>query len=214
MPIRDDEEDGAGEEGAEGAAGATPAQPGARDWMAGRRGWLIIGVLAVTQALFALILLYFRADVRPEANDAPVRIQELLADMLGHEVRVKDVYLYTPLRGGKRFSLAMDIVLVLGQLPEERVNGAPHPNAAEFELFAAAIRDMEPRIRSRLNTLLQGLAPESYNGPDAFKLLKEEARNLVNDGLESLDFGKALRPGIGKRRVTEVLFPQFLRQFS
>lgn len=212
MPIRDDEENS---ENADGAAATVEApKSGIRDWMSGRRGWLIIAVLAVTQALFALILLYFRADVRPAVNDAPVRMQELMVEMLGHEVAFKDIYLYKPLRGGKRFSLALDMVLLLGQLPAERVAGAPHPTEAEFELFVAAIRDMEPRIRSRMNTLLQGMPPESYSGPEAFKALKEEVQSLVNDGLEALDFGKGLRPDIGKRRVTEVLFPQFLRQFS
>ncbi len=209
-----EEAEGSEAGGAEDGGAAAPRKVDIRDWMAGKRGWLLIAALAIAQGLFAVIMLVLRSEARPMADSRPQSVQALAVEMLGHEVKLKDLYQSIPARGGKRISIGMELVLVLGQLPEERVEGAERPTPEEMDRFIAAIQAMEPRIRSRLNTLLQSIPPERYGRVEVFKTIKDAIRDMVNDGLEGLDFSKTVRPGIGRRRVTEVLLPQFLRQVS
>lgn len=207
----DDEEYAESEEG--GAEIAPPPEaPGARHWLEGRRGWIAIGVITLVQGIFALIMILLRSDARPVDEMPPEVMQALAVEMLGHEVAITQVYQSLPASGGKRVTIGLDLVLVLGQLPEERVAGADRPTPAELEAFAVAIGDMEPRIRSRLNTLLQRIPAREYGGAEVLDSIKADIRGFVNDALERFDFSAGVRPGIGKRRVTEVLLPMFIRQ--
>ncbi len=139
-------------------------------------------------------------------------VRDLAVDMLGYEVKIGQMYQLIPMRGGKRMTIGLDMVLLLGQLPEEQIEGAPRPDPNELALFIGAIQAMEPGIRSRVNLLLQKIPTEEYGTPQPLRRIKDELRDYVNDTLEGLDFGGGLRPGIGKRRVTEVLLPMFIRQ--
>ena len=183
-----------------------------RDWLNRRRSWLLIIGLAVAQGLFALIMVFLRADAKPVGQIEMASIRDLAVDMLGHEVKIAQIYQLIPMRGGKRMTIGLDIVLILGQLPEEQVEGAPRPSDQEMAMFVQTIKDMEPQIRSRVNILLQQIPVETYGSVEVYKQIKETIRDNVNDTLESLDFGKNLGPGIGKRRVTDVLLPMFVRQ--
>lgn len=183
-----------------------------REWLNKRRGWVLIVGLAVTQAVFAVIMILLRSEAKPVSADGVASIRDLAVDMLGHEVQIKQVYQLIPIRGGKRMTVGLDIALVLGQLPEERVEGAPRPTAEEMELFISTIYSMEPAIRSRVNIILQQIPVADYGTVDVYKRIKDNIRDYVNDTLDNLDFGKGLRQGIGKRRVTDVLLPMFVRQ--
>lgn len=212
-----EKEEGAGGGAPEDGGGDGPGSFGfslksLREWLTARRGWVLIIGLAVAQGLFAMIMLLLRSEAKPVAELHYAAIRDLAVDMLGHEVKVEQIYQLIPMRGGKRMTVGLDISLILGQLPEERVEGAPRPNDAEFALIIETIKAMEPGIRSRVNHLLQQLPPDAYGTVDAYKTIKDDVRDYVNDTLERLDFGKGLRPGIGKRRVTDVLLPMFVRQ--
>ena len=183
-----------------------------RTWAAQNRGWLLILGLAMAQGLFGLIMLFMKSGATPMAGLPMKEVRDLAVEMLGHEVAVRQINQVVPLRGGKRMTIGLDIVFVLGQLPEEQVDGAPRPTSEDFALFVAAVGNMESRIRSRVNTLLQKIPPADLASPEIHETIKDDLRNYVNDGLEKLDFGPKLRPGIGKRRVTEVLLPMFVRQ--
>lgn len=202
-------------ESEEGEAAEVPAQPvtqGIRNWLEGRRGWVAIGAITLVQGIFALVMLLLRSDARPVEEMTPEVVQALAVEMLGHEVEINQVYQLLPSSGGRRMTVGLDIVLVLGQLPEERIVGADRPTPDEFEAFMAAIGDMEPRIRSRLNSLLQRIPAKEYGSVEVLDTIKADIGGYVNDALEGLDFGSRVRPGIGKRRVTEVLLPMFVRQ--
>ncbi len=157
-------------------------------------------------------MIMLRSGATPVESVRQETMQALAVEMLGHEVAIRQIYQALPLRGGKRMTIGLDIVLVLGQLPEERVAGAPRPNNAEMANFIKAIQDMETRIRSQVNFLLQKIPVDTLGTVDAHKLIKEQVKDYINDSLDGLDFGDNLRPGIGKRRVTEVLLPLFVRQ--
>lgn len=182
-----------------------------RDWFNRKRGWILIIGLAIAQALFATIMIFLRSD-RTIAQAEQEYIQDLAVEMLGYEVKYGQIYQLVPMRGGKRMTVGLDLVLVLGQLPEEQVAGAERPTPAEFELFVSVLHDIEPRIRSRVNQLLQQMPAETFVTVEAHKVIKEDVKKYANDILDGLDFGKGLRPGIGKRRVTDVLLPMFVRQ--
>lgn len=207
----DDEEEG-------GAAVGEPdptlaaGKPGIRNWLQGRRGWVAIAILAFLQGIFAIIMLTLRTNAKSAVEVQTQQIKDLAVEMLGHEVEIKQIYQLLPAPGGKRMTIGLDIVLVLGQLPEERVQGVPKPSPEEFELFKAAIRDMEPRIRSRVNSFLQRVPKENYGRLEVLASLKEDVKNYINDSLDGLNFGKGLRKGISKRRVTDVLLPTFVWQ--
>ena len=217
-PAPDDDMDGllgeAGPDAADDSGGGSfgISRSTIRDWLNSRRGWILIFGLAIAQGLFATIMIFLRSEARPVDEEQYRRIQDLAVEMLGHEVKIGQVYQLLPMRGGKRMTVGMDIVLVLGQLPEERIEGAERPNAQEFEMFVGAIRDLEPEIRSRVNIVLQKIPPEEYGSVEVYKTIKDEIRDFVNDTLDGVDFGKGLRQGIGKRRVTDVLLPMFVRQ--
>lgn len=182
-----------------------------RSWLAGRTGWLVIIIIAILQGLFAIIMMLLKGSEKPLGGAGQTPIQALAVEMLGREVSVKDINQLISGPSGRRMTIGLDIVLVLGQLPEERIEGAPRPNEQEFEAFTTAIADMEPRIRSRMNTLLQKIPYEEYASPDVYTRIKTDIQNYVNDELEGLAFGN-VRPEIGKRRVTDVLLPLFVRQ--
>lgn len=211
--LEDAGDDEAGEVGVARPAG----KGGLGEWLSNRRGWVLVFSLALAQGMFALIMLLMRTGSESESHTALGVIQDLAVEMLGHEVEIKEIYQYMPVRGGKRISVGMELVLVLGQLPDERVEGADKPTPAEFDAFVAAVQDMEPRIRSRMNRLLLEIPAEHYGSTELvedYNRIKSEIRDYVNDSLERLDFGKQVRRGIGKRRVTEVLIPMFLRQIA
>ncbi|MDR1520441.1 MAG: hypothetical protein LBU23_09915 [Planctomycetota bacterium] len=208
-----DELPGGGGAGREGVA-AEVGRPGLRNWLAGKRGWLLLIGLTLSQALFASILLALRSRANPVATIRESTVQALAVDMLGREVKIERISQVLPVRGGKKFVVFMDIALVLGQLPEERVEGAERPAPEEMDLFVAAIADMEPAIRSLAVSLIQRLPPEKYATTEAHDIITGEIKAYVNDILAGLDFGKRLRPGLGKRRVTEVFLPAFIRQQS
>lgn len=187
------------------------------EWLNNRRGWVLILSLAFAQGLFWVIMLFMHQSVTPSRDPAMLAIQDLAVEMLGHEVRIKEIHHYLPARGGKRISIGMELVLVLGQLPEERIEGADKPTPEEMNLFITAIQDMEPRIRSRLNSLIQRIPIEHYSSTELqedYATIKKDIADYINDSLERLDFGGSLRKTIGKRRVTEVLIPVFLRQIA
>lgn len=181
-------------------------------WINLRRGWILMIGLALIQAIFVTILLHLQSEAKPVTEATQATIRDLAVDMLGVEVKIDEIYQLIPARGGKKMTVGLDVSLVLGQLPEERVEGAPRPTPQEMELFVATIRSMEPRIRSRVNSLLHQIPVADYGTVDVYKVIKDNIRDYVNDGLDGLDFGKALRSGIGKRRVTDVLLPTFVRQ--
>lgn len=206
------------DEEADGESGADPARPaekasGLRNWLDARRGLLLILAITLLNGIFAFVMIRMRANARPMAETSVAEIRGLAVDMLGHEVDIRQIYQVVPVRGGRKMTVGLDVVLVLGQLPEERVAGAPAPTPEEFELFVAAVRDMESRIRSQVNLLLQGIPATEYGSPETLTTIKECIRESVNDALDGLNFGPGLRQGIGKRRVTEVLLPMFVRQY-
>lgn len=210
----DDEEDG-NDLLAEGEGAPEDSGSGCRsvrDWMNGKRGWIVIGALAVIQAVFAIIMIALRSDASPVEEIRARQVQDLAVAMLGHEVSIKQVYQLVRTSGGKRMTIGLDITLVLGQLPEERIEGAPRPTPEEFEVFIFAIKEMEQGVRSEVNMLLQKIPVSDYGNAAVYEIIKDDIRNYINNSLERLDFGKSIRPGIGKRRVTEVLLPMFVRQ--
>lgn len=206
----DEEELSEEEEGDEIAAASPPVKKSWRSWLSGRTGWVLIAVLALLQAVFAFVMIMLKADDKPE-SDAQAQIQALAVEMLGREVGVKQINQMVAGPNGRRMTIGLDLVMVLGQLPEERIEGAPRPNDLEFDAFTAAIVDMEPRIRSRMNSLLQRITYDEYGSPDIYERIKTDIMNFVNDELDGLAFAN-VRPEIGKRRVTDVLLPMFVRQ--
>lgn len=183
------------------------------DWMTARRGWVLVAGLSIAQAVFGTIMYYMRSQAKPVAEMSQAAIRELAIDMLGHEVKIGQIYQLIPMRAGKRMTVGLDMVLVLGQLPAERIEGAPRPNDEEIALFIATIQSMEPAIRSRVNMLLQQIPSDEMGSVESQKAIKNDIRDYVNDTLDRLDFGKGLRKDIGKRRVTDVLLPMFVRQY-
>ena len=208
----DYEEEASAEEAAGGGSPAKAEESGIRNWLSGRRGWVTIISLTLVQGVFALIMHALRSDAKPVRENQQETIRDLAIDMLGHQVEIKQIYQALPAAGGRRMTIGLDIVLVLGQLPEERVDGTLRPTPAEMEMFMTAINDMEPRIRSKVNQLLQGIPRAEYGSVEVYDTIKTNVRDYINDALDGLDFGKNLRKGIGKRRVTEVLLPMFIRQ--
>ncbi len=202
---------GGGARGDEDGIGISLA--GIKEWMTARRGWVLILGLAVAQGIFAIIVIHLRSQSTPVAEIRTAAIRDFATDMLGHEVKVNQIYQLLPMRGGKRLTVGLDLVLVLGQLPEERVEGAERPNAEEMAVFIGTIGSMEPAIRSMVNLMLQQAQKEEFGSLAAQTEIKNGVMKYVNDTLDSLDFSGGVRPEIGKRRVTEVLLPMFVTQY-
>jgi|GEM_PF-3472525 hypothetical protein len=209
----DDEDESQADADAPDASGDSPEDrpPGFRNWMAGRRGWIMLVGITLAQALFATIMIMLRSNVKPMTEYEHQNIRALAVEMLGYEVAIKQIYQSLPGRGGRRMTIGLDIVLVLGQLPAEQVEGSPRPTGEEMDVFIQAIQGMEERIRSQVNFLLQKIPVADYGTTDVYKVIKDAVREYINDSLEGLNFGTLVRPGIDKRRVTEVLLPMFVR---
>ncbi len=200
-------------EGGGGGESAGFSLKGVREWMNSRRGWILIASLAAAQAIFAVIVIHLRSEAKPVAEIRTQEILDLATDMLGHEVKINQIYQLIPVRGGRRLTVGLDMVLVLGQLPDERIEGSPRPNAEEMALFIETIGTMEPGIRSMVNGLLLQIPTEDLGSAGSYEAIKTAVREYVNDTMDRLDFGSGLRPGIGKRRVTDVLLPMFIKQY-
>ncbi|MCC8189897.1 MAG: hypothetical protein LIP77_04555 [Planctomycetes bacterium] len=194
------------------ASGREEATTPFRNWLNAKRGWILLCAFTLAQGMFAVIMISLRANARP-VEEAPLEtVQDLATEMLGHEVAFREIYQYLPASGGRRVSLGMELVLVLGQLPEERVEGADRPTPAELEVFITAIRDLEPNIRNRLNGILNSVPADELGSLEVNLLIKSSVRDMVNDALDGMFYGGKVRPHISRRRVTEVLIPMFLRQ--
>ncbi len=200
-----------GFETAEGSEAKVEKKKGVIGWLNARRGWTMLIGLAIAQGLFAVIMIALRSEAKPMAVAYSQHISELATDMLGYEVKVGQIYQVIPGRGGRRMTIGLDLVLILGQLPEERIEGSPRPTPGEMQLFIDTIRSMDDRIRSQVNILLQKIPPEEYGSVEVYKTIKQSVKDYINDSLDGLEFGKQLRKGISKRRVTEVLLPMFVR---
>ncbi|MDR1533815.1 MAG: DUF3352 domain-containing protein [Planctomycetota bacterium] len=216
--LNDDDDDYAeeGSEPGEAVGADRPGEPAAkvplRNWLAGKRGWLILITLTLSQALFASVMIALRSRAAPSAATREELVRGLAVDMLGREVRIERIHQVVRVPGGKNLVIFMDIALVLGQLPEERIEGAERPGPEEMEIFAAAVAELAPAIRSRVNAMVRRLPPEQFATAEARRAIAEEVGNFVNDTLAGLNFGDRIRPGLGRRRVTEVLLPAFIRQ--
>ena len=196
--------------GEDGAGDGSDARKHWRDWMSGRTGWVVIVVITLLLGVFASILVSLKGTARPLTMDLPPEVEGLAVDMLGHEVAVRDMYQTVFGPGGRRLEVTVDIVLVLGQLPEERVVGAPHPTPEEFEAYVFVVSAMQERVRSRMVSLLQSIPIDEFGSSDIANRIKLDIMGYVNDELEQLSF-PTVRPGLGKRRVTDVLLPNFER---
>ena len=195
---------------AEGA-GEVTATGGWRNWLAGHRGWFILAVLTVAQGLFTTVLLFLKTEVKRSDSAVEATRRHLSPDSARLEVMVKDITQYIRIPGGKHMTIGMDLVVVLGELPEERADDVMRPNGGEMQAFAEAVTAMEPAIRDRVNAILLRVPPGEYGNTEVQDLIRKELADYVNDRLEALDFPK-LRPEIGKRRVVAVFLPQFVRQ--
>jgi len=211
MPEYDDMSADENDEDLDSGSAQTPLRKKWTQWLAGKTGWLVIIVIALLQGVFATVMIIMKAGEKPVQSDPKAQIQALAVEMLGREVAIKQIYQLIPGPNGRRMTIGLDIVLVLGQLPEERIEGAPRPNDAEFDDFTFAISAMESRVRSRMNFLLQRIPFDQYGSPEVYETIKNDIKDYINDELEKLDFVN-LRPGIGKRRVTDVFLPLFVRQ--
>jgi hypothetical protein len=187
-----------------------PRQATLREWFF-NRGWIIIGVIALLQAVFASVVLSLRGSYRPARIAPHAEVRQLAVDMLGREVGISGINQVISGSRRRRMTIGLDLVLVLGQLPEERIEGAPRPAEEEMEEFMAAITAMDSKIRSRMINLLQGVDYDDYGGPEVLETFKTEIADYVNGELEKLSF-PSVRPDIGRRRVTEALLPMFVRQ--
>lgn len=200
------------EGGADGGNSLGISKQAIMAWLTRRRGWVLIAGLAIAQGLFAIIMIYLRSEARPVVRTDTRSVRDLALDMLGHEVKFNQIYQLIPLRGGKRMTVGLDISLMLGQLPEERIEGSPRPTPEEMAVFVQTIQGMDERVRSRVNSLLQQMAREDYGTADAHKFITEDMKKYINDALEGFNYGESVRKEIGKRRVTDVLLPMFIRQ--
>ncbi len=125
----DDEDDG--EEGEETLVVET-LKSSWRTWLSGRTGWIVIIIIALLQALFASIVILLKNKEKPVTSGGKTALQALAVEMLGYEVAVAGINQLISGPGGKRISIGVDLVLVLGQLPEEQIEGAPGPAKAIF----------------------------------------------------------------------------------
>ena len=187
---------------------------GFRDWLAGRRGWLILVAMTMAQAIFASIVISLRSRARPMALSSVEMVNDMAVDMLGREIMISRISQVMPIQGGRKMVVFMDLALVLGELPEERVDGAQRPTPEEMALFSEAVTNMEPGIRSRVISLVRRIPPERYATGEAHREIADDVREYANGILAGLDFGDRVRPEVGRRRVTEVLLPAFIRQYS
>ena len=206
LPYIDDGE----EDGTHAKGDAGKSRKNWRNWLSGRDGWVTIVVITLLLGVFASILVGLKGTARGLTLDRPPPMGSLSVDMLGHEVAVRDMYQTVFGSGGRRLEVTLDLVMVLGQLPEERVEGSPHPTLEEMEAYVQAVSSMDTRVRSRMVMLLQGIPIDEYGSSDIANRIKADIMGYVNDELEKLSF-PTVRPGLGKRRVTDVLLPSFER---
>lgn len=181
-----------------------------RSALSSRSGCLVVVTILVAQAIFAVILISLKTN-KPELVPTKAEVAKLTTAMLGHEVHIPRISQIVREPTGKRISIGIDLVLVLGQLPEERLEGSPLPTEEEMLAFEEMVKAMEPRIRDRMNSFLQQIPYDEYGKSNIMQTIRDGVKNDINDALENIEF-KNVRPFISRRRVTDVFLPMFVQQ--
>ena len=194
------------EEAVEQAPAGAPAPPP----MFSSKGWIVVILIVVLEAVFFNILLFSRnTDPAATALSGGERKLQPAEELNKYSVSFEGLP-FSIQSMTRTETLSMNIEIILGLTVEERARpNALLPAAPVMESYKRAVEMLKPHILDKLRNIIANMSSQQINKPEGEAIIKEEIRAYINERLRSLEFeGEEGRAG--KERVTEVMLTQVI----
>lgn len=177
--------------------------------LSGVKGWIIVGGVVLLNWVFFFLYIHFgRAPVNDEQKtDGPAA--EQLVDPPENVLTVGPL-VYTTETGAPAMSISMKITLVFGYTDEEKRNPKSENKPGEEVLVAYkdyALASMD-YLKDHLVSYMGAIEPSALRSSTGKQRIRDEVRTYMNQHLQSY-LPKGAPPGVDRRRVTQVLLPEW-----
>lgn len=147
-----------------------------------------------------------------EASKAKKKEQQPIkvADFVRHQVTLKNLNYSSPLQGGPKATLSMELVLVLGRKPEEVKKGIMISDK-DWAAFRKALTVMEPLIRDKLRQHISKQTLSHLNTPAGKENIKKYVKDYANGQLKKVDLNLENK-ALDKDRIVNILISSYYLQ--
>ncbi|MBN1257349.1 MAG: flagellar basal body-associated FliL family protein [Planctomycetes bacterium] len=194
------------EENVEQASAAEAAQAP----MFSSKGWIIVILIVVIEAVFFGILLFSRNTDPADSTITGAERKLQPANLLNKYTVAFEGLPFSIQSMTRTETLSMDIEIILGLTVEEQARAnAQLPEPPVMEQYKLAVMSLKPHILDKLRNIINNMSTQQINKPEGEAIIKEDLRAYINERLRGLEFegeeGKA-----GKERVIEVVITQIV----
>jgi len=197
------------EDQAEQQAQEAPAAGGG--FLGGSRGWIILIAVEVATVVFFLVLMHYRQGAELKDEDKEQLTQIKMAEFNKYALQMRDLNYSIRLATGQTATLAMELRLVLGLLPEARTKQNFEIKEEDWLKFKTALESLETYFRDKLQQYVSQQTHAQLTSPAGQEKIKVFVKEYANAELAKLDLGLS-RKDISNERVTDVLIIQYYIQ--
>ncbi|MHC4870221.1 MAG: flagellar basal body-associated FliL family protein [Planctomycetota bacterium] len=178
-----------------------------------KKGWLIVIVVVVLEAVFFGLLLYLNKTDPKKASSDKSEIQEGKIDSayLGkYKAAFKELNYSIMSTSANMATLSMDIEVLLNPTREE-IESEDYPTDEAMIEFQKAVNSLEPDIRDYLQSTVGSMQLQQLLKQDGKDHIKNQLKSYINERLERINF-KTIDEKVDRKRITDVKIPRFILQ--
>lgn len=180
--------------------------------MSGNRGWIIVIAVVVLEAAFFAVLLFLKNDTKdPDttisaAGNTTMTPAQVMATP---EIPLTGLTYSIPQVSGPPMTLAMSLLIVMGETPNERREGIKVPPMAWLE-YENVTKRWLPWVKDQLNQRINKMTANELGTDRGQQLIRSFVKDKLNTRLKDLDMSAYGQDKNSRAdRVQEVLITNF-----